>query len=663
MWEEFPEGVGSVFYQKYHEALREQKTVHFEAYSPQRDRWVEQHAYPSEEGLSVYYQDITERKRAQKEIETRTHQQAVVAELGRQALAETDLQALMNQAVALVADTLGVEYCEVLELLPDGEKLLLRAGVGWKVGLVGRATVGTGLNSQAGYTLLSDGPVIVEDLRAEERFSGPPLLHEHGVVSGMSAIIRGRERPFGVLGAHTEEHRSFTQDDVSFLRAVANVLAAAVERARAEERLHEVKEAERSRLARDLHDEALQDLTRALVETQLILQISEDPKLNQRLERVGEALKRAGQGMRGAIYDLHLEGKAREQTLIEMLESLVELSRRSSPDCEIGFTAEEGFSPTLSRTQQVELLRTLREALTNALRHSGADRIRIAAGTSGDKLWAEVEDDGRGFDPTKTDAGMGLRGMRERARALGGDLMIRSKPGEGTEVRFELTLKKDQEEPEEVRILLVEDHASVRQATTSVFEREPGFRVVGQAGSLSEARQMLDGVDVAVVDLGLPDGYGGELIKELRTHNPQAQALVLSAMLDRAEIARAVESGAAGVLHKSAGMDKIVEAVRRLSAGETLLPLEEVVELLRFASSRREEEYEAHQAIARLTSREKEVLQALAEGLDSKEVAERLHISVKTEANHVTSILNKLGVHSRLQALVSAIRHGLVEIN
>jgi DNA-binding NarL/FixJ family response regulator len=85
--------------------------------------------------------------------------------------------------------------------------------------------------------------------------------------------------------------------------------------------------------------------------------------------------------------------------------------------------------------------------------------------------------------------------------------------------------------------------------------------------------------------------------------------------------------------------------------------------LLRFASSRREEEYEAHQAIARLTSREKEVLQALAEGLDSKEVAERLHISVKTEANHVTSILNKLGVHSRLQALVSAIRHGLVEIN
>jgi DNA-binding NarL/FixJ family response regulator len=110
-------------------------------------------------------------------------------------------------------------------------------------------------------------------------------------------------------------------------------------------------------------------------------------------------------------------------------------------------------------------------------------------------------------------------------------------------------------------------------------------------------------------------------------------------------------------------LDEVVEAVERLRAGETLLSLEEVVELFRFAGSRREEEYEARQAIARLTSREKELLQALAEGLDSNEIAERLHISVKTETNHMTSILNKLGVHSRLQALVFAVRNGVVEIH
>jgi DNA-binding NarL/FixJ family response regulator len=134
-----------------------------------------------------------------------------------------------------------------------------------------------------------------------------------------------------------------------------------------------------------------------------------------------------------------------------------------------------------------------------------------------------------------------------------------------------------------VRILLVEDHATLREALASSFEREAeGFEVVGQAGSLAEARRMFEEagqpVEVAVIDLALPDGYGGDLIKDLREAYPQAQALVLSASLDRAQIARAVEAGAAGVINKTAHLEEVVEAVRRLRRGETLLPLEEVVE-------------------------------------------------------------------------------------
>ena len=120
-------------------------------------------------------------------------------------------------------------------LAAQGDALLLRAGVGWKDGYVGRATVGAGLNSQAGYTLLSSEPVVVEDLSAETRFNGPPLLHEHEVVSGMSVIINDHHRPFGVLGAHTTKRRRFTRDDVNFLQAVANVLAEAIQRRQAEE--------------------------------------------------------------------------------------------------------------------------------------------------------------------------------------------------------------------------------------------------------------------------------------------------------------------------------------------------------------------------------------------------------------------------------------------
>ncbi len=173
--------------------------------------------------------------RGEEELRVRARQQHAVAKLGQRALAKTGLAALMDEAVRLVAGVLDLEYCKVLEPLPDGEGLLLRAGVGWKEGLVGRATVGAGLDSQAGYTLSSDGPVIVEDLRSETRFDGPPLLHEHRVVSGMSVIIGSSEQPFGVLGAHTKERRTFTEDDVNFLQAVANVLAVAIERERAEE--------------------------------------------------------------------------------------------------------------------------------------------------------------------------------------------------------------------------------------------------------------------------------------------------------------------------------------------------------------------------------------------------------------------------------------------
>ncbi len=212
--------------------------------------------------------------------------------------------------------------------------------------------------------------------------------------------------------------------------------------------------------------------------------------------------------------------------------------------------------------------------------------------------------------------------------------------------------------------MLVEDHVSFRQTLAFVFDREPGFEVVAQAGSLAEARRVLDGfeADLGVLDLSLPDGEGIELIKDLREANPHFAALVLTASLDRAEHARAVESGAAGILHKSAGVEEILDATRRLGEGETLLSQEELIALLRLAGQSREEERDARASIEQITPREREVLQALGEGLSNKEIAAKLHVSVDTERTHMMNILNKLGVHSRLQALLFAARHGLVEI-
>src|SRR5215207_10862821 len=618
--------------------------------------------------------DITERKEAEQEIERRTHQQAAVADLGLRALMHDDLQALMNEAVALVAQTLAVEYAKIVELLPGGEELLLRAGVGWREGLVGEARERAGLGSQAGYTaLISSEAVIVEDLGEETRFEPPPLLVEHGVVSGMTVVIPYTEGPYGILGAYTTSHRSFSEDDINFLQAVANVLATAIEREEAQQKLEEVREAERSRIARDLHDEALQDLSGALVDAQRLEALSTDPEVSRLSERLLATLDRMGPHLRGAIYDLRLE-REHDRPFDVLLEELVELQRTMAPHLKIALDMQDGtLEGPLGETGR-EILRIIGEALTNARRHSEATSVWVRVGISNGILYGEVEDDGRGFGPTQPPTaattgggGVGIRAMRERANHLGGELNTESEPGQGTKVRFELVLQRELEEAEqeeEVHILLVDDHASIREALASTLVEEEGFEVVGQAGSMAEARRILaqESADMAVIDLGLPDGYGGDLIKEMHEKNPRAQALVLSATLDRAQIARAVERGAAGVLNKTAHLDEVVGAVRRLRAGETLMPLEEVVELLRLASARRDEEYEARQAIESLTSREIEVLQALAEGLDSRQIADRLHISLRTERNHMTSILAKLGVHSQLQVLVLAQRHGVVEI-
>jgi DNA-binding CsgD family transcriptional regulator len=170
----------------------------------------------------------------EKERRTRTRQQSAVAELGNLALSGVSEDELFQQAAAKIVEALEVKASGVLELLPGGEALLLRAGEGWREGLVGRATLGSGLESHAGYALETNAPVIITDLRTEKRFRPPPLLRDHGMISGVSVLIRGDGVPYGVLGAYTATRRKFTRDDVLFMQMVANVLALAHRRRRQE---------------------------------------------------------------------------------------------------------------------------------------------------------------------------------------------------------------------------------------------------------------------------------------------------------------------------------------------------------------------------------------------------------------------------------------------
>lgn len=222
------------------------------------------------------------------------------------------------------------------------------------------------------------------------------------------------------------------------------------------------------------------------------------------------------------------------------------------------------------------------------------------------------------------------------------------------------------------RLLLVEDHACFREALAGVLERVSDFHVVAQAGSIAEARRAIEtqhrqgGIDIALVDLQLPDGNGIDVIR-LLTQLPNdvdhlPRVIVLTASSDRLTIARAVEAGAVGVLHKAASVDGIIDSILRARRDEELLPAQEIVDLLRLASHYRSEWTTTKRAFDQITSRERQVLQALSDGLSDREIAARLSISHETVRTHMVNILHKLNAESRLHALVLAVRHGIVEL-
>ncbi len=149
----------------------------------------------------------------------------------------------MDHATRLVTQTLGMEFCQIRELSADGRALVLRAGVGWKPGTIGHWLSTSPLDSQAGYTLLSNEPVVAEDLRTESRFREASFLAEHEVVSGGTVLVRSRDKPLAVLGVHSSRQRVFTRSDINFVQAVANVLTSAIERKADEETLRRKSEA------------------------------------------------------------------------------------------------------------------------------------------------------------------------------------------------------------------------------------------------------------------------------------------------------------------------------------------------------------------------------------------------------------------------------------
>src|SRR5918994_1198420 len=213
------------------------------------------------------------------------------------------------------------------------------------------------------------------------------------------------------------------------------------ERKRTERMLEEIREAERNRLARELHDSTLQDIVYALQEVQ-VMQVVSGEDLNPALEATADALKRSVEGLRGAIFELRLK-ETLDRSLVFSLENLVDLNRRMARGrYELELVVGDDFPARLSDKAGQELTRLVQEALTNVRRHAEASHVRVELGLDGGLAYVEVSDDGCGFDSEKATTGIGRQSMRHRALELGGEFSVQSAPGEGTRVRFSIPVTR-----------------------------------------------------------------------------------------------------------------------------------------------------------------------------------------------------------------------------
>ena len=494
-------------------------------------------------------------------------QQSAIAELGKQALRETGLQSFLDAAVRLLAETLGVEFCKVLELTPDKKHLLLKAGVGWKEGYVGQATVGTQRESQAGYTLQQESPVVVEDLRDEERFTAPPLLVEHDVSSGLSVVIRGDRGYFGVLGAHSTKPRKFSKHDIDFFDYVGYLLGLIFQRDRniTERRQagEALKRSERLRAVGELSagiSHNLNDLlTGILGPAQLLRSTTDDPEVVGRLDeilaagwRARELVRRLGLSLRGPRQGgpLGVEVKEVISEAIQLVwPSWKDEAKRPRASIEIVTEFQDVGAIRGTRSDFQDVMVNLLSNSVDAMPEGGV--ITIAAEAIGELVQITVKDTGVGmdedlrrriFEPLFTTKagignGLGLAMVHGTIAGWGGSIDVESAVGQGSTFTLRLPRGKSSETETEValeeissrraRILIVEDEDVVQQLLRHYLARKHDIEMVAD-GQEAVEKFVAGRYDLALIDLGLPRLPGDQVARQIKESDPHAIIVLMS---------------------------------------------------------------------------------------------------------------------------------------
>jgi two-component system, NarL family, response regulator DevR len=223
--------------------------------------------------------------------------------------------------------------------------------------------------------------------------------------------------------------------------------------------------------------------------------------------------------------------------------------------------------------------------------------------------------------------------------------------GRGRARRRDVRYKQDMD-TETIRVFLLDDHEVVRRGLRDLLESEGDIEIVGESGSAREATARIPALrpHVAVLDARLPDGSGIDVCRDVRSTDPSIKALILTSYDDDEALFAAIMAGAAGYVLKQIGSGDLVDSVRRVAAGQSLIDPQLMAKVLERVRSGPPE----HEELAGLTEQERKILALIAEGMTNRQIGERLFLAEKTVKNYVSSILSKLGLERRTQAAVLA---------
>jgi GAF domain-containing protein len=271
-------------------------------------------------------------------LRQRIRRQELLAELGVLGLQRKSFIGMLDQTARMTAEGLDAQYCKVMEYIPAENRLLVRAGVGWGEGVVGVASVGSDLESPAGYALRTGKPVISNHLENEQRFRTPHLLVEHGIRRAMNVILQGDGLPFGVLEVDSKSEGEFNEHDIAFLQGAANILGMAIEQQQYQRKLQAALDRHQV-LLKEVNHRVKNSLQVVSAMLQLQANTADDETLSERLNEAASRVNTVGRAYERLAYNADYENI----DLIDYLREIIgDLASTVAP-CEIEFDAPEAI--------------------------------------------------------------------------------------------------------------------------------------------------------------------------------------------------------------------------------------------------------------------------------------------------------------------------------